>query len=140
MNTEFAKAKELLKSAETAIVAAHVDPDGDAIGSMLALGMILEQRGIAATLYCADPVPKIYKFLAGAEKVKKELLLQQRFDLGFVVDSSDIARVGEKIDLRQSTGEIINIDHHPDNANFGDINYVTRSSSTAEEVFDFARY
>jgi phosphoesterase RecJ-like protein len=140
MKKEFEKLKKLLKSAKTAIVTAHVDPDGDAIGSMLALGMILERAGLAVTLYCADQVPRIYRFLPGSERIKKELLLQQRFDLGFVVDASDISRVGDRIDLRQAAPIIINIDHHPDNTSFGDINYVTKSSCVAEQVYDLAKY
>lgn len=140
MKKEFEKLKGLLKSAKTAVVAAHTDPDGDAIGSMLALSMALEQKGLAVTPYCADQVPRVYRFLPGVERIKKELLLQQRFDLGFVVDSSDISRIGDKIDLRQAVPVIVNIDHHPDNTRFGDINYVTNASSVAEEVYDLSRY
>lgn len=140
MKKEFEKLKGLLKSAKTAVVAAHIDPDGDAIGSMLALGMALEQKGLTVTLYCADQVPRVYRFLPGVERIKKELLLQQRFDLGFVVDSSDISRIGDRIDLRQAVPVIVNIDHHPDNTRFGDVNYVTNASSVAEEIYDLSHY
>jgi phosphoesterase RecJ-like protein len=140
MKKEFARLKNLLKNASSAIVAAHVDPDGDAIGSMLALGMVLEQLGLAVTLYCADQVPRIYRFLPGVERIKRSVPGRQRFDLGFVIDSSDISRIGEGLDLRQQASFIINIDHHPDNTKFGDVNYLTRASSVAEQIYDLANF
>lgn len=140
MKKEFEKIKDLLKSAKTTLIAAHIDPDGDAIGSMLALGMMLEQKGLGVTRYCEDSVPKIYRFLPGADRIKRELLLGQRFDLAFVLDSSDISRAGDKIDLRQAAPVIVNIDHHPDNTGFGDVNYVLNVSSVAEEIYELAHY
>jgi len=140
MKKELEKIKELLKNAKTALIAVHIDPDGDAIGSMLALGMVLEQKGLTVTHYCADSVPKIYRFLPGVERIKRELLLEQRFDLAFVLDSSDISRPGDKIDLRHAAPVIVNIDHHPDNTRFGDVNYVMNASSVAEEIYGIAHY
>ncbi len=140
MKKDCEKIKGLLKSAKTALVCAHIDPDGDAVGSMLALGTVLEKQGLAVTYYCEDPVPKIYRFLPGADRIKRELLLGQHFDLGFVVDSSDISRVGSKIDLRQSAKTMVNLDHHPDNTNFADLNCVRSVSSAAELIFELAKY
>ncbi|MFA4843389.1 MAG: bifunctional oligoribonuclease/PAP phosphatase NrnA [Candidatus Margulisiibacteriota bacterium] len=136
MKHELEQIKSRLKDAKTAIVTGHIDPDGDAIGSVLALGMALEQQGINVTLYCQDSLPKVYRFLPGFERIKREILMSQRFDLGFVLDSSDLARAGHKLDLRQVTPFIINIDHHPDNTNFGDLNYVRNVSSAAELVYN----
>jgi len=132
--------RKAVKKAKTAVIASHVDPDGDAIGSMLALGMALDKLGLSSTIYSADGIPKIYKFLPWAERVKTEIHPQHRYDLAFVVDSSDLSRIGDKFDLRPMVPTIINIDHHPDNAQFGDINYVMKTSSVAEEVFDICRY
>jgi phosphoesterase RecJ-like protein len=130
--------KSALKNAKSAIIACHVDPDGDAIGSMLALGMVLEQLGLAVYYYSQDSVPKIYRFLAGSDKIKREITNFTHFDLAFVVDSSDISRIGDKIDLRQVASRIVNIDHHPDNTQFGDINCVKKSSCVGELIFDLA--
>ena len=138
MKHELEQIKSRLKDAKTAIVTAHIDPDGDAIGSVLALGLILEQQGINATLYCQDSLPKVYRFLPGVERVKREILMSQRFDLAFVLDSSDISRTGTKLELRSVSPFLINIDHHPDNTNFGDLNYVRSVSSAAELVYDLA--
>lgn len=136
MKQELEQIKSRLKDAKTALVTAHIDPDGDAIGSMLSLGMALEQQGIKVTLYCQDSLPKVYRFLPGTERLKRELPKSQRFDLCFVLDSSDLARAGQKLDLRQVAPFIINIDHHPDNTKFGDLNYVQSVSSAAELVYN----
>ncbi|MCU0641595.1 MAG: bifunctional oligoribonuclease/PAP phosphatase NrnA [Candidatus Margulisbacteria bacterium] len=140
MKQAFAKIKERLKSAKNAIVTAHVDPDGDAVGSMLAMGAVIEQFGLKVSYYCADLPPRIYRFLPGADKIRREVPAGTLFDLAIVLDSSDLSRIGEGIDLRQCARVIINLDHHPDNTQFGDINYVTKASSVAEEVYDLAVY
>lgn len=140
MKKELAKISRLLKNAKTAIIASHVDPDGDSIGSTLALGAALEKIGLTVTLYCADQVPQIYRFLYGSEKIKRTLPLQPRYHLAFMLDSSDLCRVGEKIDLRSLAPTLINIDHHPDNTKFGDVNYVKGTASVAEVVFELLRY
>ena len=140
MKKIFEEIKRAVKKAKTALIASHVDPDGDAIGSMLALAMALEKLGLSAAIYSADGVPKVYKFLPWADRVKTEIHPQHCCDLALVVDASDLSRIGDKIDLRQMVPTIINIDHHPDNTQFGDINYVMKTSSVAEEVFDLCRY
>lgn len=134
------KIKNALKKARRAAVFAHVDPDGDAIGSALALAMVLEKSGIAATIYSEDGVPRIYSFLPWSERVVRHLPTASHFDLVLTVDSSDIRRVGSKVNLRDLAPVIINIDHHPDNTAFGDINLVENISSASELVFGLAKY
>jgi len=136
MEATLNKVKELLKSAKTIFVASHVDPDGDAIGSMLAIGKVLEKQGKNVTLFSADGVPKIYRFLDGAENVVKNIPAGKIFDIAFILDSSDISRIGSPIELRDIAKMIVNIDHHPDNTNFGDINCVKPTSSTAEIIYE----
>lgn len=132
--------KRALKSAKTALVVAHIDPDGDCIGSMLALGIMLEKLEISTVLYCEDGVPGIYRFLAGAEKVKKSLPSSEHFHVAFAVDSSDLDRLGKNINLKECSKLIINIDHHPDNALFGNINYTSPRSSTAELIYRLCKH
>ena len=132
--------KSALKNAKSALIATHVDPDGDAIGSMLALGMILEQLGLATYYYSQDAVPKIYRFLAGAEKIKREIANFHHFDVACVVDASDLSRTGDKVDLKAIASKLVNIDHHPDNTLFGDVNCVKKSSCVGELIYDLAGY
>ncbi len=129
--------KSALKNVKTALIATHVDPDGDAIGSTLALAMVLDRLGIQASCYCQDSVPRIYRFLAGADRIKRELKDFPHFDAAFVLDSSDLSRVGG-LDVRALADKIINIDHHPDNTQFGDVNCVKRSSCVGELIYDLA--
>ncbi len=140
MKEAFAAIKKALKSAESALVVSHVDPDGDSIGSMIALGMVLEKMGLKADLYSEDGIPRIYRFLPGADRVVKELDPRRRYDLLFAVDSSDIKRLGDKVPFRKIAKTVINIDHHPDNTKYGDINYVEKSSSTAELLYKLIKH
>jgi len=139
-NGLFEKIRKAVKSAKTALVATHIDPDGDAIGSAIASAMLLHQLGLNVTIYSADGVPAIYRFLPWANRIKHELPVGARFDLAITVDASDLDRVGKKIKLREVVPFIINIDHHPDNSLYGDINYVERISSVAEQIYKLCKY
>ncbi|MDD5383099.1 MAG: bifunctional oligoribonuclease/PAP phosphatase NrnA [Candidatus Margulisbacteria bacterium] len=140
MKEKFSAIKKALKSARNALVVSHVDPDGDSIGSMLAMGAILSNLGIAADYLSQDGVPKIYRFLPETEKIKNKIDCNQRYDLLIAVDSSDLKRLGGKVPAREMVRTIINIDHHPDNTLYGEINYVEKSSSTAELLYKLAKY
>lgn len=132
--------KRAVKSAKTALCVSHVDPDGDSIGSMLAMGMILSQLGVVSDYYSEDGIPKIYRFLPGADQVRRVPIPNRIYDLLFAMDASDIKRLGEKLSPHEISKVIINVDHHPDNTKYGNINYVEKSSSTAELVFKLAKY
>lgn len=140
MKPILASIKKALKSVNSVLIVAHIDPDGDCIGSMLALAMILEKLGITATTYCEDGVPRIYRFLAGADRVKKDFKCAERFPLAFAVDSSDLDRLGTNINLKDCAKFIINIDHHPDNSHFGNINYIFQRSCAAELIYRLCKY
>jgi len=132
--------KKAVKKAKSALIATHIDPDGDAIGSMLALGQLLEKQMVKTTLYSFDGVPKIYRFLPGAERVVKNVPPLAHYDLIFVIDSSDPSRIGSAFNIRQIADLVINIDHHPDNDAFGQINYIKQSASVAEQIFELIKY
>jgi phosphoesterase RecJ-like protein len=140
MKKTFSEIKKALKKAKTAIVVSHVDPDGDSIGSMIATAMLLARHGISADLYSQDGVPRIYHFLPCADEVKSTPPNKQHYDLMIAVDASDVKRLGNKIFPREICRVLINIDHHPDNTRYGDINYVEKSSSTAELIYKLAKY
>lgn len=139
-NGLFEKIRKAVKSAKTALIVAHIDPDGDTIGSAIASAMLLDQLGLTVTIYSADGVPAIYRFLPWANRIKHELPLGAHFDLAVAVDASDLDRIGNKINLRESAALIINIDHHPDNSQYGDINYVEKISSVAEQIYKLCKY
>jgi len=135
MTAVYQKLKDAILQSKTAIVVAHVDPDGDTLGSMLAMALILENMGLSVSMFSADGVPNSFKFMQGLEKVithspKKE------FDLMVTVDASGLDRIGNK---KINAKKIINIDHHPDNNNFGDLNYVELLSSVGELIYAIAK-
>ena len=139
MKEVYTAIKKAVKSAKSALVVSHVDPDGDSIGSMIAMGMILNKMGLSADLYSQDGVPRVYRFLPGVDRVAKDFPPAREYDLLFAVDASDIKRLGEKVPFRKMAQVIINIDHHPDNTHYGDINYVEKSSSTAELLYKLVK-
>lgn len=132
--------KKALKKARTALIVSHVDPDGDSIGSMIAMGMILNKMGVACDFYSQDGVPRIYHFLPRSSEVKNKVTANKKYDLLIAVDASDIKRLGDKVEVKDLAKLIINIDHHPDNTQYGDINYVAKSSSTAELIYKFVKF
>lgn len=140
MKETLAALKKAVKNAKTALVVSHVDPDGDSIGSMLAMGMILSQLDVTPDFYSEDGIPRIYRFLPGVDKVRNRVDPNRRYDLLLAMDASDIKRLGVKFSPREVSKLIINTDHHPDNTHYGDINYVEKSSSTAELVYKLAKY
>ena len=85
---------EKVKEANTVLIATHINPDGDAIGSALSVYHALTAMGKQVTLSCADPVPGKLRFLSGAEQfVQADVLQGQTFDLSFAVDAADAGRI-----------------------------------------------
>jgi phosphoesterase RecJ-like protein len=127
-----------LKKAKSAIILTHTDPDGDAIGSMLAMYLVLKEKGKKAVMYSRDPVPDIYRFLPESGKIRNSLN-NDKFDIAIAVDCGGKNRIDEGFDLKSVAEISINIDHHPDNTRFGDINFVEGISSVSEILFRLFR-
>ncbi|WP_026476050.1 DHH family phosphoesterase [Alkaliphilus transvaalensis] len=117
-------------------IIAHVNPDGDSLGSIMALGLALMKRSNQVNIFLNDELPGRYSFLPEVHLLKKYQSNEfDDFDLCFVLDCGDDRRFGD-IDLLVKSKEVINIDHHVSNNGFGDINFVrTDASSTCEIVY-----
>lgn len=114
-----------LSTAESALLCMHIGPDGDTLGSTLALGMALERMGKRVRLACADPVPALYAFLPGTESIMPpDALAGERFDLAVAVDVSDASRLGAVRPLFEAAPVRAVIDHHPTNDRFGNVNWI----------------
>jgi len=126
MNNETIGAiKERLEKANKVIIASHVRPDGDAIGSLLGIGLALQDAGKSVQMVLADGVPASFKYLEGSDLVVKEPSVE--YDTFITVDCADFKRVGK---IFENFGQPdINIDHHKTNENFGKLNLIE-----AEEV------
>ena len=120
------------------IVTTHVRPDGDALGSLLAMVSMLRRLGKEVEAYCQDPVPHTYAFLPGAETVLQGVPPNSHHDAAILVDCGDLLRVGPQLAERiRELPLLINIDHHVSSASFGNISWVDPSaSSTCEMLFD----
>lgn len=125
-------ASELRKAPEVALFS-HISPDGDCMGSMLALGLALKRLGKKTFLYNPDVVPHNLDFLPGAEEVQNTLPQPFPQILCFV-DCTDLRRVNlEPSQLPEHT-VILNLDHHISNQNFGAINCVEPEASASGEI------
>jgi phosphoesterase RecJ-like protein len=117
------------------LVATHENPDGDAVGSSLALACYLSALGKDVTVFSCDPLPDNYSFLPLADSVVTTIP-ERNFDICFVLDAGDLSRTGRDPDRFRQMGKIINIDHHPDNKVFGDINLLDpQASATGALVY-----
>ena len=130
------KILSLIHRARRILIVAHVAPDGDAIGSLLALGHALRALGKQVVMACADPVPERFHYLPGHETVTAEPVGE--FQLLISLDGSDISRLGDIYrPAAFANVPLVNIDHHVTNVNFGTVNWVdTGAAATAEMVFE----
>jgi len=112
--------KERLEKAKNILIASHVRPDGDAIGSLLGLGLALIDAGKSVQMVLMDGVPASYKHLEGSELILKKP--NGEYDTFITVDSADFRRVGK---VFEEFGQVdINIDHHKTNENYGKLNLI----------------
>jgi phosphoesterase RecJ-like protein len=126
-----------LEKADTVLVITHVDPDGDAIGSLTAVGQALEQLGKRVTLACEDSVPVRFRGLPLADRVTKSPDTHTPYDLLVAVDCGDEMRMGRPFfALPEPKPSIVNIDHHITNTRFGSFNLIEPdASSTCEMLY-----
>lgn len=116
----------------------HVHPDGDVLGSTLGLGLALQDAGHAVTIAGPHPVPEIYRFLPGASLVHQWAEAGRSYDLLIMTDCPNPERANGLLEgARGPASRVINIDHHPDNKRYGDINWIDpTASATGEMVYD----
>ncbi|MHB8482099.1 MAG: DHH family phosphoesterase [Nitrospiria bacterium] len=137
------KAIRAIKKYQKFMVTTHCNPEGDALGSSLALALFLKQLGKNARVVIHDPIPYFLEFLPEKNVIFQSPAINERFDVICVCDCGDIARTGyfknpgtgEKINYPAS--EVINIDHHVTNTNFGTINWIEgEAGATGEMIYD----
>lgn len=120
MNSEIdQQIQQALQQAQRICIYSHIRPDGDAIGSLLGLGLALENAGKQVQMVLSDGLPRSFRHLEGSERIQRSP--NGEFDLRIVVDASDPQRIGGL--LNEITPDI-NIDHHLTNLNFARINLI----------------
>lgn len=125
-----AEAFNKLRAAQRILVVSHIRPDGDAIGSLIGLGLSMEDLGKEVQMVLSDGVPLIFRHLNGSEQVVKSA--SGNFDMIVAVDCSDIQRTGTA--LKNITTPDINLDHHPTNTGFAKFNLVDQSAVATSEM------
>lgn len=134
------KIVEVIRSSQSFLITSHIRLDGDAIGSELALYLMLRDMGKEVHVYNQDATPRMYDFLPGADRILNRLDAETAFDAVFILDCSDIDRVGEEAGRVGAIPNIINIDHHISNGSFGDLSLLDpAASSTGEIVYRLMR-
>ena len=116
--------RQSLASAQRILIVSHVRPDGDAVGSLLGLGLALIEAGKDVQMVLADGVPASFRKLPGSQLVKHRL--DGAVDLRIVVDCADRARVGGALQDHETPD--INIDHHVTNSGYGAVNLIEPDS------------
>ena len=126
-----------LRENDRFVVTSHEAPDGDALGSLLAMGLGLEQLGKDVVMYLGGPapLPGEYRFL---ELEERGLQRERPTDLGervlVAVDCASPGRVGAEPGVVEAARFTVNIDHHHDNPRFGDVNLIVADASSTGEV------
>lgn len=140
MSRTFPEIQRRVEAAEAVLVLSHDRPDGDAIGSMVALGMILEDFGKRVRLLNNDAVPESLRFLPGADRVERPGDPVEA-DLVFALDSAGRDRIDESVwEVTPDGVPLVVVDHHISNDGFGDISHVdAESPATGQILFELAR-
>lgn len=131
---------ERLRQHQSFLVLTHYRPDGDAIGSQLAVAILLKNLGKQVTVWNDDPVPSKFRFLPHSDIVTRPPDAPKDFDVVIAVDISTWQRAGTAAQRIGQRKAFINIDHHVSNENFAEINWVVpQAPATGQIIFDLIK-
>ena len=118
-----------------ALMLGHVHPDADVLGTLLATGLALEKAGWTVEYGGPHPAPASLEFLPGIERYVPLARLDGAFDLALLTDCPNPGRTEGLIDqARAAAGTVVNIDHHPDNRQYGHVNWVDPTAAATGEM------
>ena len=122
---------ELIDKKQRFMITSHIRPDGDGLGSGLALYWMLKSLGKEPTVILRDRIPQAYSVLPGSDQVIVSLDIPEKYDAAFVMECSDLERPGLP-SLKDQY--VVNIDHHATTRSFGDINWVDSTAAAVGEM------
>jgi phosphoesterase RecJ-like protein len=138
--SKFAEIAQVLLEHQRFAILSHVRPDGDALGSQLALALSLEQLGKDVRVWNEDGMLEKYSFLPRAELLTKPPSTEEDVDVAVALDTAIQNRLGTAFAAIRSTKIWINIDHHRSNPGYGDIVIVDPSApATGEIIFSLIK-
>ncbi|MFQ5340080.1 MAG: bifunctional oligoribonuclease/PAP phosphatase NrnA [Anaerolineae bacterium] len=122
-----------IREAKRIYLGTHIDPDGDAIGSLLGMAWMLREAGKSVTPACADPVPAAYAFLPGSDTVTSRPPTTE--DLIISLDAGSLDRLGDLYVADQfARRPVVNVDHHVTNTQFGDVVLLDPDAAATSEI------
>ena len=131
--TNLEQAAKAIISAKTIVISCHINPDGDAMGSLLSLGLGLRRLGKKVYMISEDGVPKKYRCLPGAAQIKKTI--DKKCDLAISVDCSAKDVLGKNFErVFKPAKKILEIDHHDFRRPFGDISLIDNDAAAVGEI------
>lgn len=124
-----------LQQSKRVLVASHIIPDGDAVGSLMAMGLALKFLGKDVTFYNESRIPAVYRFLPEVLRIVRYIRAVD-YDTAVILDCSDLQRIGDMASEMDKIPMVINIDHHITNTEFGHLQLVdSEACATAEIVY-----
>ena len=139
-NCTFAEINSALRENERFAVLGHVRPDGDALGSQLALALSLKQLGKDVCVWNEDGMLEKYSFLPRAELLTKPPAGPEDVDVAIALDTAIQNRLGTALEAIGSAKIWINIDHHPSNPGYGDLVYIDSTApATGQILFELIK-
>lgn len=135
MNNSFSEIADALRAHDSFVLLSHVRPDGDAIGSQLALGHALEAMGKTVHYVNEDGLPESLAFLPASEKIQTPPDEALDVQVCVALDCANQPRLGDKALHAASKASLwINIDHHISNPGYGDLNHIDDSSPATGQI------
>lgn len=122
---------DVIRRGERFLVCSHSGPDGDAVGSMLAMGMLLQQLGKHADLFTADSIPRVYRSLPGADSIRLAMHVHGSYDAVTLLECDGLARA--KLSGLDRFF-LINIDHHASGRAYAQVNWIDREAASVGEL------
>ncbi|MHB1420204.1 MAG: DHH family phosphoesterase [Bacillota bacterium] len=135
MTAELSQIASVLDAASSVLIASHIFPDGDAIGSTIALALALARQGKKVIAVNGDPVPHMFKYLKGSDKIILPCFVDDVPEVVVMVDCTDQDRVGDELAEKLRPAKVlINIDHHISNGLFGDYRLIKPEAAATGEL------
>ena len=128
MTETIKKIVEVIRNNSSFLLTTHEGPDGDAVGSSLALASFLRKIGKDVTVHYQDPVPELYTFLPGTDSVLHHIP-DRDFDVAFILDIGERKRAGKEFCGFTRVGSTVNLDHHLSCENFADYNLIDSNAA-----------
>lgn len=139
-NSKFEEIGRVLREQQRFAILSHVRPDGDALGSQLALALSLRELGKTVRVWNEDGMLEKYSFVPGANLLSKPPSAPEDVDVALALDTAIQNRLGNTLPAIRAAKIWINIDHHPSNPGYGDIVYIDPTSpATGQIIFELIK-